>query len=187
MKNNTKLMGRIEWIIVIVLLVVCINNEYFKYGKFSPIKAHEASERTFHYGPSEIVETIDTDDIKIYLCRYKKWVSMSTITKDYLKWKIRGNAIKEIKADEKVSWSYSGSKIKGYGLLMRVFGYVSDEDISTITLEVEGATGNKVLEYELNENRMFIFYWNDEEEKYELEKLKGINDHGEIGYDKEFY
>lgn len=150
-----------------------------------PIKAHEASERTYHYGPSEIIETVDLDDIKIYLCRYKDWFSLSTVNKRFLKWYSRGGDVQEIKADEKVTWGYCGSQIEGYGFLMRFYGYVNDEEISTITLEVQGANGNKVLEYKLDDDHMFIFYCNEDKEDYSFQYLRGLNDAGEVVYEHE--
>jgi len=184
MKINKKLIDTIEWGIAIVLLIVCIKSIFFSYGDFNQIKAHEAAERTLHYGPSEIVDTIDLDDIKIYLCRYKDWFSTSTVKKNFVKWNIGYSTTKEIKTDEKVTWTYNGLTIRKHEFLMKLYGYVNDEDISTITLEIVGDTGSEVLEYQLNENRMFVFCWKIQGEKYGFKYLKGINDAGKVVYEK---
>ena len=47
----------------------------------SPISAHKSSERSIHYGPSEIVHIEDFSRGKYILCKYNGWVSCNTVEK----------------------------------------------------------------------------------------------------------
>lgn len=61
---------------------------------------------------------------------------------------------------------------------IKIFGYVNDDRIKYIVLETNNAEkSNK--KYELDESRMFIFYWFDEANGYmQWSKLKGIDKNG---------
>lgn len=85
MKINDKQKAIFEWTMAIVLLMLTFKASSLSYGSFSPIKAHYQSERTFHYGPSEIIKTINLKGTKIYLCRYKDWISANTVKKGIIK------------------------------------------------------------------------------------------------------
>jgi len=69
---NKRLQSIIEWIIAVILLVTAVY-PYVYYGSFSALEAHQKSEKSYHYGPSEILEVIDFPKGKIFLCKYDKW------------------------------------------------------------------------------------------------------------------
>ncbi len=62
-----------------ILLVLCflLSRMYGFY--LTPLAAHESSERSIHYGPSEVVHIEDFDGGKYILGKYDKWVSCNTV------------------------------------------------------------------------------------------------------------
>lgn len=62
----------LEWGLAIVLIVLFFWKGLDMLGSSTATKAHERSERSYHYGPSQIVREIPfKDDIVIYLGTYK--------------------------------------------------------------------------------------------------------------------
>lgn len=182
MKINKKHNPIIEWIIAIVLIMLCRNFSIFSYGSLSAIRAHEKSERTLHYGPSDIIRSIDLDDAKIYLCRYKDWFSISTVKRGLVMWYPGGGGVEVIDYSKQVSYSWGTSDIKE-NMITKIYGYVSDSDIDTIIITDENKT-NKA-KYVLDESRMFIFHWNDNEQKNKIQYLRGLNEDGNVIYEED--
>ncbi|GKU24171.1 hypothetical protein [Clostridium folliculivorans] len=176
--------GIIEWSIAIVLLLICYKYSFLSYGSFSPLKAHELSERTYHYGPSKIIKTIDIDKGKVYLCRYKDWFSADTVNKEIIKW-YPGDGVSgtPIDSSKQVSYSWSGSGTKNNEMFMKVYGYVSDSKITTI--QIEGDDKISVPKYQLDESRMFIFYWNEDNKQNKTKYLVGLDKDGKVIYKEE--
>lgn len=183
MKLNKKHSAIMEWIIAIVLLVICWKCSILSYGNFSPVKAHEQSERTYYYGPSKIIKTIDLDGGKIYLCRYKDWFSANTVRRGVIKWypgdQVAGTLIDYSK---QISYSLSGSGIKGDVMIIDIYGYVNDPKITTILLE-DKSKGN-ASKYALDESKMFIFYWNEDMQSSKVKYLKGLDRDGKVIYEE---
>ena len=186
MKINKRHRVIIEWVVAIVLIVVTYKFSLLSYGSFSPLKAHEESERTFHYGPSKIIKTIDLDEQKIYLCKYKDWFSANTVKKGIVKWypggHVGGTAIDYSK---QVSFSWNGSSNKQNKMAMKVYGCVNNSEITTILLAEENETNTS--RYDLDESKMFIFYWEEDSEKHKVKYLKGLNKDGKIIYEEKVY
>lgn len=182
MRINNKCSTIVEWSIAVVLVVICLNYSFFSYGSFSPIKAHEQSERTSHYGPSKIIKTIDLYGGKIYLCRYKDWFSANSVKKGIIKWypadQGDGTAIDYSK---QVSYKGYGSRIKNL-MIMKIYGYVSDPKITTMLFEDENKTNTQ--RYVLDETKMFIFYWNEDSQRNKIKYLKGLDSDGKVIYEE---
>lgn len=181
---NKKHSAIIEWAVVVVLIVISWKYSILSYGSFSPIKVHQQSERTYHYGPSKIIKTIDLYGEKIYLCRYKDWFSANTVERGIIKW-YPGSQVSGIPIDysKKVSFSWSGSRNKQNLMTKKIYGYVNDPEITTMLLVEEDGTNTS--RYDLDESRMFIFYWNEDNQKYKIRHLKGLNKDGKIIYEEE--
>ena len=186
MRINKKYSAIIEWIVAIILIVISWNYSILSYGSFFSVKAHQQSERTYHYGPSKIIKTINLDGEKIFLCRYKDWFSADTVIRGIIRWypgdQVGGTPIDYSK---QVSYSWSGSSNKQKLMIMKIYGYVSDPKITTMLL-VEGNETN-ALRFDLNESRLFIFYWNEDSQKYKIRYLKGLNKDGQIIYEEKAY
>ena len=69
---------------IIILIILCLL--FFKSSELylTPISAHEHSERSIHYGPSEVIHIEDWDGGKYILCKYDKWVSCNTVNRALL-------------------------------------------------------------------------------------------------------
>jgi hypothetical protein len=189
-KVNKRLQSIIEWTIAAILLVTAVY-PFIYYGSFSALKAYQKSEQSYHYGPSEILEVIDFPKGRIFLGKYDKWFSAHTIKKGLIRWYPGGDpGGYPIKENEQISSTWSGSRISDDYYLYKVYGYVNNSDITTVTLEVEwikeDKTENKVLEYKLKDHRGFIFYWNENETKYKLETLRGLDTNGNILYEQDY-
>ena len=57
MKIYKKYSAIIEWFLAIILILIC--SKIIFPGSFTPLKAHEQSEKSVYYGPSNIIKTID--------------------------------------------------------------------------------------------------------------------------------
>ncbi len=64
---------------------------------------------------------------------------------------------------------------------MKIYGYVNDPNITVMLAEDD--KGN-VLKYDLDDSRIFIFYWNENEHKYQIKSLKGLNKEDKIIYEE---
>lgn len=178
--KSKKLGLAMQWIIAIVILIICFRISIFSGGKLSALKVHEASEKSYHYGPSEVVNTIDLNRCRIYLCRYKNWFSADTVKKGIVFW-YQGNegGGTEIDYNKQVTYSKSAEGDTEGNRLMKIYGYVNDEEITTICLECEEGLITEV--YNLDKSRLFIFCWQDNKE-FDYKYLVGADENGQILY-----
>ncbi|QZY54164.1 hypothetical protein [Crassaminicella profunda] len=182
MKNKMKEIT--IWSITIILVIICIEITFLDYGNFSAVEAHKQSERTIYYGPSEIIKTIDIENKRLFLCRYKKWFSLDEVEKELIKW-YPGTGVTgtEIKKNEKItfSWRISKSNIDESKEIIRCFGYVNDTNITKVILEKNGDSDPTKIEYDLDESRLFVFCWTDKKiDDKGIGKLKGLDASGKI-------
>lgn len=176
----------VEWIIAAILILICFNTSVFSYGGFSPIGAHESSERTYRYGPSDIIKTIELDNVKIYLCKYKNWYSTSIVQKEKFKWYTRGiDVSKPIDTSLPINYTWDYTNVNHSLGVNKVFGYVANPDITAVLVESENH--EHVLKYELDNSRMFIFTWNGENELYRFKNIKGFDAVGNVVYEKALF
>ena len=77
---------------------------------FTPLGAHRDSERTAHYGQSEIVHIEDFKKGKYILGRYDKWFSCNTVNRSLLFFWRFGNQVHGSENDlsQPLSYSWSG-------------------------------------------------------------------------------
>lgn len=187
----------IEWTLASILLFFVVKESpYFNYYHLSPLEAHKQSERTFYYGPSEVVEEIDFGDAQVFLGIYKDWFSANMVVKHKGIFWAPGSGIggTEIKKDQDISHSWSGSSINEDFMLMKFYGIVSNPDIVKVELDVIEGYHNSAnaenevltLSYILNDHRMFIFHWNEVEHEYKWISLRGLNRNGDIVYEEEY-
>lgn len=183
MKINKRYLAIFEWSLAIILVILCVKYSFLSYGSFTPLGAHQASEKTLYYGPSKIVETVNLDGGKIYLCRYKNWISADTVRKGILKWYI-GDGCGGFLIDfsKPIFYSWSSSRVRDDKSVMKCFGIVNDSRIDKVVLTVEENEKYKDLSYDLNKDRMFIFYWYQNEHKYLGKGIKGLDKAGKVIY-----
>lgn len=176
----------LKWIIMIGLIYLVINYSILSYGSFTALGAHEKSERTSHYGPSEIIEEIDLKGTKIYLCKYEDFISADYVHRGFIKWNSKGNYILKIDKSEKITYCNGSPSIKNTSV-DSIFGYVSDPNIKQIALIVKENEKTIDLECTVDENSMFILYWDRAVRNHDYEQLTliGYDENGKILYQKE--
>ncbi|WP_256758084.1 hypothetical protein [Cohnella sp. WQ 127256] len=187
----------VEWVIAVLLIFLFFNGGHLVIGNFSADKAHELSESSYHYGPSEISRKIHYNkDIVIYLGTYKKWFSADTVNKRGLGWFPDGGVSgREIDTNKPLTYSW---EIKHYNKKLRLakfFGYVTDERISSVVLNViardntqddirVNQQSNVILKETLTEDRLFIFLWNEIEQSYAWQSIQGLDGEGKVIYEE---
>lgn len=150
----------IEWIIAFVLVIICVN---FYSLNFTPFQAFRNSERTINYGPSEIIKELDKNGTKIYLARYKNWISSQVIERQWGTWRFSGGNVTgtPINYKEKITYSFGGSAETDNKYLWDLYGYVNDTKINKVILQVKRNDKTESFEYKIDKSNMFIFYWVD--------------------------
>lgn len=166
MKLSKRAGAIIEWIIAAVLLVICIK-VVLPYASISPLKVLEKVEKADHYGPSEIVKSIDDGNERLYLGRYKDWCSATTVKRKLFLWhevSTKGGYLIDYSKDVSYYWTIDD------GFL--VCGYVNNPEIITLEIGEES--------YCVDEHRMFIF----RQEIQDSYTLRGFNKDGRIIYEE---
>lgn len=149
--NKTKII-KLELNIIIITVVFILL--FTMSGLFiSPLTAHQYSERSLHYGPSEIVYSRDYEQGKYYLCRYDQWISVDTINKQKLFfWNLGNmNIIPKNRQDNPISYSWSSTK--EYNI---VYGSINDDRIKKI--EARLTDGSSIIETTFYED-LFLINW----------------------------
>lgn len=89
MTKIIKLIRNIGIIIILLILLIRIGGLHF-----SPVTAYEKTERSLHYGPSDIIHIEDIDGDKLILGKYDKWISFMPVKKEFIFfWKAGGHSL----------------------------------------------------------------------------------------------
>lgn len=175
---NRKKRILINIIILILLFFVFLRST----GLYlTPLSAHRASERSIHYGPSEIVHVEDFPRGKYILGKYDKYISCNTVNKSlFFLWRI-GNQVTGIENDKtkpiNFNWSMSKDNYKFYGI-------INDDRIEKI--EVIHNRGEVLTQTQFHDN-MFIFTWESEDYKSGyVGKVKAYDNEGNLVFEDKF-
>lgn len=187
MSLKKKILASIEWILAAALLSISLYYYAFSFGSFSAIGAYRASERTMHYGPSEIKKEVNVTGGKVFLGKYKDWISAAPIEKKIIKWYPgSGGAGCPIKYSDKIShFMECGTIWKGLWVY-NVFGYVNDSAIKVVKLQVYKNGKKSTIKYNLTSDKMFIFCLENNENKYKLISLIGLDKSNKVVYQYEY-
>lgn len=187
-------MSAVEWCVAILLIVLFFWVDSLSMGSYTAKTAHELSERSYHYGPSQIVKEISVGkDTVVYLGIYKNWFSADTIIKRNLKWYPGGGtAGVEINRTKPLTYSWEisqGAKRTG---LAKFYGYVTDPDITTVVLntEIQNSANNgtgkiSTMSQTIQKDRMFLFLWDTGGDHYVWKSIQGLDREGKVRYDSE--
>ena len=183
-------MAALEWGLAILLIIICFNLFKVYYGYFSPTKALTAEERRSHYGPSEIVKTMDFKGNKIYFGRYKEWFSVNVVEKSGLMWYTYGAGGSEIENPNQTQISYGWDEfnINKNQFYMNFYGYASDLNIEKVVLESRNKENS--VSSDVDDTRMFALVyerdWHKDKENM-LNILKGFDKDGNLIYEREIF
>ena len=116
MSKNKKILRNIVLLIIIIFIL------FPRFGLYlSPLSAHRASEKSIHYGPSEIVHIEDFDRGKYILGKYDKWISCNTVNRSLLFFWTFGDQVTGIENDltkaVSYTWGMSEDQYKIYGII----------------------------------------------------------------------
>ncbi|MFC5405906.1 hypothetical protein [Cohnella soli] len=180
-----------EWLLVAVLLLLLVQERMLPIGSLSAEEAFRDSEKSFHYGPSEIIRKINEPDTRnqvVFLSRYKDWFSAPSVVKRATGWGPGNGSVGGMKIDPNKPLSYSWEGNSGGSSMMRYkfFGYVPDDRISTVELlKTDSVTGKKApLRESLLHDRMFIFLWQDKNGHREWEAIRGLDSNGQVIFEE---
>lgn len=187
MSLRKKIFSIMEWIIALILVSTCIYYYIFSFGSFTAINAFRASEKGYHYGPSEIKKEVDLKNGKVYLGKYKDWISATRVEKKFIKW-YPGSGVGgfQINYSDKISHTWSAGEMGDNSYIKTVFGYVNDSTIVTVNLEVEEKGKKSTMKYNIDLDKMFIFCWDDNENKSNLISLTGLDKDGKVVYNYKY-
>lgn len=155
---------------LIILLVLFF---IFLWGSglhLSPLAANRASEKSIHYGPSEIVHVEDFPKGKYIIGKYDKWFSISTINRRMgIFWGFANITPGiEINLDQAINYMYTMS-----GDYYSYFGVINDESITKIELVLDN--GDILTETKFYD-QMFIVVGNSPNNKFPyLEAIRGFD------------
>ncbi len=116
-----------------------------------------------------------------YICA-DTWFSADTVKKGIIKWYSGDVGGTPIDYSKQVSYSWSSSSIKKNLMIMKIYGYVSNPKITMILFEDENKTDTP--RYVLDESRMFIFYWKEDNQDNKIKYLKGLDKDGKVIYEE---
>ena len=157
MSRKKKLLRNMLTITVITILVYSSRSFYM-----SPMAAHKAAERNFHYGPSDIIHVEDFSGGKYFLGKYDRWISCSTIEKVWGPfWSYSGQITGiELETDKPITytWSFSWGSPKYYS---EVYGILHDQSIDKV--DVHLMDGTVLTQNEFYED-MFLLHWDGQVE-----------------------
>ncbi|WP_058307661.1 hypothetical protein [Gracilibacillus massiliensis] len=184
----------IEWTFAVLLIVFVVSkSSFFQYYHLSPSAAYEQSERSYHYGPSEIIEEVELGDVRIYLGKYKEWFSANMIERRFGFLWTPGSGVGGIPIDtsEELNYSWQATQTNDQ-YVWNFFGIVHNQDITQIEIDVvddyqyEKMYAQEQIEtytYQVNSERMFLINWSGENRH--AVNLRGINDNNEVLYEKD--
>jgi hypothetical protein len=162
--------------------MLCVKFSIFSHVSLSPLRAHQKSERTYYYGPSEIIEVVDVSGGKVYLCRYKDWISANTVKRNLIFWSA-GDQVGGSKIDynERVNftWFYSGHEP-----IIKLHGIVNDANITSIGI-MNSEDKEFMFERKINSENMFVFCLEGKNAEFIMDNsettfLVGKNNDGEV-------
>lgn len=154
-------------VLIIVFVIVFLS---FSTSRLTPLQAHRLSERSIHYGPSEVVEIFDHGDYQHILCKYDRWVSCNTVNRALLVLWTPGDQPTGFEKDLSEDINYSGSFSNEVN---NIYGVVNNSEITKVELHV--SSGRVLVQDELYDD-LFYFSWESDGSEWGIEKIIGYND-----------
>lgn len=138
----------------VIILVILFGLFMYRAGFYlTPISAHEHSERSIHYGPSEVVHIEDFDEGKYILGKYDKWVSCNTVNRElFFFWGFGNFSIgSENDTTKLLTYNWDGSHDN-----LKIYGIINDDSIKRV--EVILNNGETLTQSEFYEG-LFLLTW----------------------------
>ena len=176
MSRTKKIIRNMCIIIILSLFILSRSGLYF-----TPLSAHESSERGLNYGPSKVIHIENFKNGKYILGKYDKWVSCNTVRKTFLFfWRVGGQSVGfENNKSEKVNYTWSS-----FYYDFKAYGIVNDADIKKI--EVLLSNGEVLAQTDFYEDLFLLTWHSDEKETIYFKGIRGYDANGNIVFEKEY-
>ena len=165
---------------IVILLILSIIT--FTIGLYlTPIAAHEASERSMHYGPSKVVHIEDFDGGKYLLSKYDKWISCNTVKRTmFFFWTFGGN-VTGVENDKNKPLDYLWRMDAEYGT--KLYGIINDDSINKVELHLKD--GNVLSQTDFYDGDMFLFTWDSDFTQMWVNRIKAYDALGNLIYEED--
>lgn len=172
MKKKWKI---IRSLFILSLLLLVINN--FIGASLTPLSAHKRSERTANYGPSTIIRTKKINGGMLYLCKYDKWFSLSTVKRGFLGLWYAGDMVlgDENNLQKAINFSLGTRDTWGNYRLGIFYGIINEPSVKTVKFEI--ILNGKLKTFEQSElyDNMFLFTWDEDTTTYRPINVIGLD------------
>ncbi len=175
MSRNKKILRNIVILTILFFVFLNISGLYL-----TPLSAHENSERSIHYGPSEVVHIEDFDKGKYILCKYDKWVSCNTVNRTLLfLWRF-GNQVTGFENDKSEPVDYTWSMSSSY---CKLYGIINDNKVKKVQITLDNG---KVLTQTEFYDDLFLFTWkSNDKNEWGFKNIKGYDSDNNIIFEDE--
>jgi hypothetical protein len=163
----------------LIILAVLFTIFIMRTGLFlNPISAHEHSEKSLHFGPSEIVHIQDYAKNIHILGKFDNWISCNTVNRvAYLLWRARGSS--QFENDKSKALDYSWGYYEDY---YKVYGAINDSRIKRVVLTVDN---EEVLSQTEFHDALFLFTLElDIDENFPFIGIKAYDQSDKIIFEK---
>lgn len=165
----------------IVILAILFFLLFIRSGlHLTPLSAHESSERSIHYGPSEVVHIEDFDKGKYILCKYDKWISCNTVNRKlFFFWRF-GNQPVGFENDKTKAIDYTWGSTRGNH---KLYGIINDKRIERIQVNLKS---EKVFTETQFYDDLFLLTWKSDIDHYDdISSIKGYDFNNNVIYEEE--
>lgn len=171
MNRKRKILRNIIFIVIFISFALLSGMFYI-----DPVAAYRGSERSIHYGPSEVVHVEDFPGGKYFLGKYDRWISCNIMQKSMgIFWSAGGYTTgTEIRYDHPIYYEAQYGQPHA-----RVYGIRHDESITKV--EVHLMDGTVITQEEFHED-LFLLTW---ERASEFNKIIAYDDDGRMVFQEE--
>ena len=146
------------------------------YLYLDPLAAHRASERSIHYGPSEVLHVEDFSRGKYVLGKYDQWISCNVVIRsNRLFWRF-GGTVTGFEVDKEKPLFYLAQYSQPEA---RAFGVINDQRIEKVEVHL---TDRTVLSQSSFYEDMFLLHW---ESDAEFRKIMAYDASGAVIFEEE--
>lgn len=173
--NRKKKVAR-NIVILLILSIITFTRSLY----LTPLAAHEASERSIHYGPSKVVHIEDFDQGKYLISKYDKWISCNTVNRSMFFFWTFGDQVTgiEVDKDKPLNFSYGSGDNVG-----KFYGIINDKSINRVELYLED--GRTLAQTEFYDGDMFLFTWDVDNNKQWYNGIRAYDFQGNLIYEED--
>ncbi len=165
--------------IVLGLLLYVFLNRSSLY--LNPLSAHEDSERSIHYGPSEVVHIENFEGGKYVLGKYDKWVSCNMVSKVFFFLWGFGSDPTGFENDQTKAVDYTWAAINHN---FKLYGIINDDRVKKI--EITLGNGKVLIQTDFYDD-LFLFTWRDTlDEDWNFKNIRGYDANNNIIFEEEY-